>query len=301
MRISSSQIYEQGVSSMMSSETAIAKTQQQLSSGQRIAVPADDPAGSQQLLSLSQIQEEVTQYQTNAGSAETNLQLEDSVLSNVSDALQRVRELVVGALNGTQSASDRHASALEIRQQLQSILALANSKNADGSYLFAGYYKGSSAAFVDNGAGTYSYNGDQGQKTVQIGRNRTVALSDNGDAVFMAVPYSGGSVQDMFTTLNGIADSLDANAPNSTSLDDIDSALNSVLQTRANVGARLNAISGQQTVNDSLLSQIEQTKSNVGDVDFVEATSRLNQQLVALQAAQQSFVKIEGLSLFNYL
>ena len=301
MRISSNQIYEQGVRLMLNAETAISKTQMQLSSGRRIAVPADDPTGSQQLLSLSQIQDEVTQYQKNASAAQTNLELEDSVLANVSDALQRIRELVVGGLNGTQSADDRHASALEIRQQLQSILALANSKNGEGAYLFAGYYHGSSAAFVDNGAGSYTYNGDQGQKVAQIGRNRTVTVSDNGDAVFMAVPYSGGGVQDMFATLNGIADGLDANAPNATSLDDIDSALGRILETRANVGARLNALSGQQTVNDSLLSQIEQTKSEVGDVDFVEATSRLNQQLVALQAAQQSFVKIEGLSLFNFL
>jgi flagellar hook-associated protein 3 FlgL len=301
MRISTGQMYDQAIKAITDNQVAASRTQIQLATGRRIVAPSDDPAGSQQLLDLTQLHDEVSQYQTNAKSAQTHLSLEDGVLENVGTALQRVRELMVQGLNGTLDVSKRSAIALEIRQQLSTVQALANSKDANGNYLFAGYYEGTTAAFVDNGAGVFTYNGDQGDRALQIGRNRSIAISDHGDRVFNAIPVSAGGVQDMFTVLYGVATDLEADAPNLASLNDIDAALESVLETRASVGARLNAIDGQMTVNDSMLGQIEETKSNVGDLDYAEAASRLNQELLALQAAQQSFVKIEGLSLFNFL
>jgi flagellar hook-associated protein 3 FlgL len=70
---------------------------------------------------------------------------------------------------------------------------------------------------------------------------------------------------------------------------------------RSRVGARLNAIYDQRNLNDSNLLQFQQAKSSVEDVDFAKAVSDLQQHLTGLQAAQQSYVKIQGLSLFNYL
>jgi flagellar hook-associated protein 3 FlgL len=301
MRISTGQMYEQGIRAINDNQVAVSRTQIQLATGKRIVAPSDDPAGSQQLLDLSELLAEIKKYQDNAEAAKTQLALEDGVLGNVTTALQRVRELLVQGLNDTLDADKRAAIALEMRQQLSTLAALANSTDSNGTYLFAGYYKGSAEAFVDNGAGVYTYNGDQGERTLQIGRNRVVAIGDHGDRVFNDVPVSAGGVQDMFTLLDGIAGDLEANAPNLASLNDLDAALESVLQTRASVGARLNAVDGQITVNDALIAQAEVTQSNVGDLDYAEAVSRLNQQLLALQAAQQSFVKIEGLSLFNFL
>lgn len=301
MRISTGQMYDQAISAINANQVAVSRTQIQLATGRRIVAPSDDPAGSQQLLDLSEILAEVKKYQDNAEAAKTQLNLEDGVLANAGTALQRVRELLVQGLNDTMDADKRAANALEIRQQISTLLALANTKDSNGTYLFAGYYKGTAEAFVDNGAGVYTYNGDQGERLLQIGRDRTVAIGDHGDRVFNDIPVSAGGVQDMFTMLHGIATDLEADAPNLASLNDLDAALESVLQTRASVGARLNAIDGQMTVNDALTGQVEVTQSNVGDLDYAEAVSRLNQQLLALQAAQQSFVKIEGLSLFNFL
>lgn len=301
MRISTGQMYDKAISAINANQVAVSRTQIQLATGRRIVAPSDDPAGSQKLLDLSEILAEVKKYQDNAEAAKTQLNLEDGVLANAGTALQRVRELLVQGLNDTMDADKRAANALEIRQQISTLLALANTKDSNGTYLFAGYYKGTAEAFVDNGAGVYTYNGDQGERLLQIGRDRTVAIGDHGDRVFNDIPVSAGGVQDMFTMLHGIATDLEADAPNLASLNDLDAALESVLQTRASVGARLNAIDGQMTVNDALTGQVEVTQSNVGDLDYAEAVSRLNQQLLALQAAQQSFVKIEGLSLFNFL
>jgi flagellar hook-associated protein 3 FlgL len=50
-----------------------------------------------------------------------------------------------------------------------------------------------------------------------------------------------------------------------------------------------------------LLDQLELTRSTIEDLDYAEAASRLSQQSVTLQAAQQAFVRVQGLNLFNYL
>jgi flagellar hook-associated protein 3 FlgL len=70
---------------------------------------------------------------------------------------------------------------------------------------------------------------------------------------------------------------------------------------RSKVGARLNAIDNQSATNEAAIVALETNRSSIEDLDYAEAAAQLNLQLVALQAAQQSFVRIQGLSLFNYL
>jgi flagellar hook-associated protein 3 FlgL len=227
--------------------------------------------------------------------------MEETALVQAGDILQRVRELAVRGLNGTQSANERATIALEVRQRLADLVAVANNTDANGEYLFGGFYKGASAAFVDNGGGSFSYNGDQGQRQLQISRSRQVAVGDHGAEVFMAIPASGGGVQSAFETLYDLAVSLEANAPTQASLNDIDAALGQVVEIRARVGARLNAIDSQQQAYESLSLTLEEQLSGVQDLDYADAVSRLNRQMLALQAAQQTYTNVQGLSLFNFL
>ena len=84
-------------------------------------------------------------------------------------------------------------------------------------------------------------------------------------------------------------------------LDQIDTALNRILDVRAQIGGRLNVLDSQDNVNQDFKLSIESTKSQIEDIDMAEAISRFNLQIVSLQAAQQAFVKVQGLSLFNHL
>jgi flagellar hook-associated protein 3 FlgL len=84
-------------------------------------------------------------------------------------------------------------------------------------------------------------------------------------------------------------------------LDNIDQALGNVLNVRADVGVRLNHVENQLDINESFNLQLQETLSGIQDLDYAEAISRFNLQLTTLQAAQQSYVKMQGLSLFNYL
>lgn len=300
MRISTSQMNDNSVASMQDTQAQIAKTQQQLSTGLRVLTPADDPSAAASILSLNQSIGTTQQYQTNSSAAEASLNLEGTTLSSASDILQSIHSLAIQAVNGTTSASDRSAIAAQVTQLTQQLQGLANTQNASGVYMFAGY-SANTVPFTTNSSGSVVYNGDQGATTVQIGPQRQVAIGDPGSSVFMNIPASAGGVQSVFDTLNKFVSDLNANAPSPSSITDIESAANKLLTVQATVGSRLNAISNQNTVNANYLIQMQTSLSNVQNVDYASAISTLNQQTLALQAAQSSFTKIQGLSLFNYL
>src|SRR5690606_3936715 len=85
------------------------------------------------------------------------------------------------------------------------------------------------------------------------------------------------------------------------SLQNIDNAMNQVLGVQTSLGARLNVIESAQLENDEASLINTQVQSGLADLDYAEALSRLSMQSIVLQAAQQSFVKVSGLSLFNFL
>lgn len=300
MRISSLQLFRQGINAILDQQTRLAETQNQLSTGKRIVSPADDPTGAAQLVGLSETARLTEQYQRNGEQARVRLELEDLTLSAVGDSLQRVRELAVRGLNDTNGAEERTAIAQEVRQLLDEMIGLANRKDGTGNYMFAGFQV-NTEPFTDNGAGTFVYAGDSGQRQIQIASGRQVRDGDSGQAVFLDIPRTSGGTENVFTTLYTLATDLEANAPNGNSLNQLDNAINHVLEIRATVGARLNAVDSQNAINESFLLQLEQTRSAIEDLDYAEAASRLSQESITLQAAQQAFVKVQNLNLFNFL
>lgn len=301
MRISTQQIYQRGVDAMLDQQTKLFKTQMQLATNLRFLSPADDPVAAAQVLGLSESISITEQYRSNSAAAQARLNIEESALGGVANALQRVRELAVRGNNGTMSAQERNAIALEVRQIIDEVQGLANTKDSSGEYIFGGY-KSLAVPFSNNGAGTFTYAGDQGQRQLQISPTRQVAVSDSGLDVFMKIGNAAGTgYQDVFTTLHTLATDLEANAPNSNSITDIDNAIDNMLGTQARIGARLNTIDREEQANAAYSLQLETTRSSIRDLDVAQAASDLSRQSAVLEAAQLSFIKIQGLSLFNYL
>src|SRR5512135_2282830 len=151
MRISTSSIYDANVTNMNNLEVQIAQTQQQISTGNRIQSPADDPTGAARVVELNQAAAVNTQYGTNNTAAENTLSLSESILQNVTTLLQSAKATAVNAANGTLTASDRQSLATGLQAQLQELLGLANSTDGTGNYLFSGS-RGSTQPFVSTGA-----------------------------------------------------------------------------------------------------------------------------------------------------
>ena len=300
MRISTAQWYRQGVDSMLRNQSNLSRTQLQLASGRRLLSPADDPSAATRGLELDSMLATVAQYQRNADMAESRLRREEDVLGGAGDILQRVRELAVRAVNDSLSAGDRQAIAEEVKQHLEGLLALGNATDTNGEYIFGGY-RTDVEPFSDSGGGNYSYQGDQGQRRLQIGSARHVVSNDPGDAVFMGIDDGSGGTTNAFAVLHDFVTDLENNNPSGSTLTALDNAMDKIQEVRTRLGGRLNAIDTQRGINDSFSLVMEQNRSDLEDLDYAEAVSRLQQQQLILQASQQSFMKVEGLSLFNYL
>lgn len=298
-RISTSFMFARGVDMMLKKQFDLSNTELQLASGQRILKPSDDPSASVQILDLKEAQAKLEQYQRNAVAAEAKLAQEESALEGVENLLQRVRELVVAGNNDTLSQENRSALAAEIRQHIDNFMQLANTRDANGEYLFAGF-RTDTAPLSHDGVGGFTYNGDQGQRVVKIGDSREVAMGDPG-TLFMEFTANAGGTTNVGEVLYNAAVTFEAGNRDNNALTDLDTALGEILNTRASIGARMNAIDEQETANEAFDIAVNQVRSSLEDLDYAEAISRFNQQLTALQASQQSFIKIQDLNLFNFL
>ncbi|MGB4073105.1 flagellar hook-associated protein 3 [Pseudomonas sp.] len=186
MRISSIQAFNNGVSGLGRNYSNVIRTQEQISSGNRILTPADDPVASVRLLQLEQQQAVLGQYKENLTAAKNSLTQEETTITSVVNVLQRIRELAVQAGGGALSGEDRKSIAKELSEREGELLNLMNSRNARGEYLFSGFL-GKTEPFLRNPDGSYSYQGDEGQRSLQVAGSSNVAINDNGKRLFEEV------------------------------------------------------------------------------------------------------------------
>ncbi|MCU7845535.1 MAG: flagellar hook-associated protein FlgL [Candidatus Thiodiazotropha sp. (ex Monitilora ramsayi)] len=299
-RISTAMLFERGVNSMLTQQAKLSQTQMQVASGKRILSPKDDPVGAAYALDLRAAISLTEQYQSNADRARARLELQEASLKGVDDLIPRVIELTVQGLNDSNSASDRRAIAQELRQINDEMMALANTKDSNGEYIFAGY-DADGIPFANPADGVFTYSGDAGTRTLQISATRQIQDRENGFDTFMDIETSTGGKRNLFETVHGIIAGLEADAPNDVLLDDMNLIQEHIADTRTRGGARLNSIDEQKSVNDQFILTMQTALSETEDLDLAEAISRFEQELVALQAAQQTFNMVQGLSLFKFL
>ncbi len=420
MRISTLQAFNNGVAGLQRNYANATRTQEQISTGNRILTPADDPVASVRLLQLDQQQNVLSQYNANLTAAKNSLTQEEVTLNSVNTVLQRVRELAVQAGNGGLSAEDRKSIAAELREREDELLSLMNTRNARGEYLFSGF-QGKTQPFVRAADGRYSYQGDEGQRNLQIASSLSIPISDSGKSIFENVINAGRYVSALDTTaqpdstlsvsaplvldevavagnpafpaagvgvhftseteyvvyaldnppadfsdpyatpgqvlasgsVDGDGDTadelvfrgvmikfdgmptggesveitLDSSAQKqgilstianlrmtledpassnadirdavAVSLTNLDHGMVSVDAARGNIGARLNVIDTTLTDNEDVALVNQSVQAELRELDYAEALSRLSLQTIILEAAQQSYVKISSLNLFN--
>jgi len=400
MRISTSESYALGINLILDKQSQLSHTQQQLSTGRRIVNPADDPAGAAQALDLQAAIDTNTQFSRNGDAATARLNLEQSVLGQAGNVLQRVRTLVLQANNDSQTSESRASIASELSQSLKQLVSLGNTRDASGDYIFAGS-RTTTQPFSLTPGGAVAYAGDNAQRFVQIDASRTVATNDPGNAVFMKIPDGNGSFttkpapgnagagiidpgsvtdttaytrdtyqiqfvsantynvvdtttgttvlanqgyqdgagiafagiqtsisgtpaagdsftiapsqqQSLFQTVQNLIDTLNTPTGSAASqarlhnninqgLVSLDQGLGWVVNIQSSVGSRLDSVKAQQQLQQDWGVQLKSSQSSIQDLDYAKAISRMNLQLVGLQAAQKTYLQVQGLSLFKYL
>jgi len=397
MRISTSWGQQQAVNTMLDRQYQLSQTQLALGNGKAIQSPSDNPAAAARAVDTTSASAQNDQYTRNIQSATTRLSNEEQALSSAGDILDRIRSITLEGMNGTQTDESRQSIATELRQTLKQLVALANAKDGQGEYLFAGS-RTTTQPFTIDGM-TVTYGGDQTQRMVAAAAGLQVATGDSGSDVFMAIrggngtfvtsagatntgsavvgatsvtdasawdggnytitftsptayeirdaanptapPVSTGtytgetgtinfkgvqlnitgkpalgdtfavgpsSSQDVFSSIAGIISAFEApggGAPMNNKVNaqllNLDQAATSFLNTRTKIGARMNTLDQQTEIGADVKLQYQSTLSNLTELDYASAASTFSQQSAALNAAQQAFVKMQNLTLFNYL
>ncbi|PYG00817.1 MULTISPECIES: flagellar hook-associated protein FlgL [unclassified Thioalkalivibrio] len=194
MRISTTQIFQTGIDQIQRNQSEMNRTSLQLGSGERILRPSDDPSGATQTNQFERIISATEQYQRNIDNAQPRLKQQESLLQSGTDALQRARELVVAGNNDSQTDETRRYQANELRQLRDELFEIANTRDPNGEYIFAGT-NSLEQPFKQDGEGTVRYEGAQGTgsvREVEISPTRSVPVGDTGADVFMNVAENDG-------------------------------------------------------------------------------------------------------------
>lgn len=199
MRVTTPLLFQLGVDAIGRQQEALLRTQQQIAAGRRVLAPSDDPIAAAQALTVTQAQGRTAQYGANIAAASDALGYAENALAQVTDLLQSSRTLALSGGAGSLSDADRRSLAGELRQQLEHLLGLANSRDGDGSYLFAGY--ATTTQPFARGTPDVVYNGDQGERALEVSPGRGIPISASGDATFMRVRAGNGT----FTVAAGAA------------------------------------------------------------------------------------------------
>ncbi len=314
MRISTQMMYQQNMRGITDSQSKWLSYGEQMSTGKRVNRPSDDPIAASQAVVLSQAQAQNSQFTLARSFASQRVGLEESVLSQVTTALQSAQDKIVYAGNGSLSDNDRSSIATDLQGIRDQLVNLANSTDGNGRYIFAGY-KTDAAAF-DQATGTY--NGGDTPIRQQVDSARNMQISHTGSEVFEsftsnAAPEPDGSTpeKNLFKILDNAIAALktpvsgDQDKTDQLNLE-IDKAnrglrnsLDNVLTVRADLGTKLTELDALDTLgSDRALGQTQQM-SDLIDVDWNAAISSYTMQQAALQASYKAFSDMQGMSLFQ--
>lgn len=405
MRLSSSQIYTTGLRGITNASSEVARTQEQIASGQRVLKPSDDPVASTRILALESELTSSKQYQRNIDNVEGRLQRTETQIDNIEGVIDRVRELVIQAGSGALTNQDRRQITVEINQRLEELVDLTNARDENGNYIFSGF-KTDTEAFFAVGE-NYAFQGDEGVRFEQIANGLKIASNESGKALFADIATVNNNVvvsagtnnssdvqigrglvvdQSAFDAvfpedyaiifndtsnvvpvgpnysvkrlsdgqlistnipfdlatpinINGVEVTL-SDIPNPTdtfiiestrkenmlntvqrigaglasftdptersafigdALNNLSNIQDNLLSGRGRIGARLNTLESTRASQQSLDLISTGVLDELRGLDYAEAVSRLSFQSFVLEAAQQSFVRVSNLSLFNFL
>ncbi|MFO7541415.1 MAG: flagellar hook-associated protein FlgL [Thiobacillus sp.] len=300
IRISTQTLFETGAARIGEVQAGLAKTQQQISTGRRMVSPSDDPVAAARVLEVSQTQSLNTQFGVNRMHANYALTASEGTLAGVTALIQDVKDTIISAGNPSIGDSERGFMATDLRARLDALMGLANTRDAAGDYIFAGFRTDAPAFSKDPLTNAVTYNGDAGQKLMQVDATRQMAVNHSGSSVFQ------GGGQDLFQTLNDLITLFETpGAPSAAVLGthnaNIDLALDNVLTVRAALGSRLQEIDALNNVGEDRGLQYSQILSELQDLDYTQALTQLSQQQFVLEAAHRSFVSTSALSLFKFM
>jgi len=317
MRITQRSMTLTSLQGLNRNQEAIAKLQEQLTSGKSINKPSDDPTGTNAAMQTRLELSTATQHARNISDGIGFLDSTDSALQSMLNQTRVVRDRTVAALNiGAMSDAARAATATEISGIRDSLIGLANT-TVQGQPIFGGITSGSVAYDTD---GRYQGYGGTGvvPATPAAGGQPAVAevpavpvvpvtrqVSD-ADAVRVDITgpeaFGDPSVGDLFALVADIAaDTVSDPAALSGHLVKLDEAMDRLSNALADIGSRTNRIETAQQVNSDLQLSLTSRSAAVENVDLPKTIMMLQMQQVGYEAALGATAKVLQPTLLDFL
>jgi len=305
-RVSTGQYFDNSTTQLTSLQNNLSKTETQLSTSLNIVNPSDAPDKASLVNKLNTQIAQQADYSSTLKTLQTSLQTQDTALQNVSSVLTKMKELMTQAANDTTSVSDRATISNQLTQLRDQVLSIANTKDSDGNFIFAGS-KVATAPFAQNASGVIDYTGDQQRNLVPVGNSLSLQANTPGSDAFVRVDRPdgrGGNIgvgffQSLGDAITAVKNSDQPNMQRA--LGEINQLTLGVSSADANVGTAMQTATTQTSILDETTVTLKSTLSNVQDLDYTAAITKMNKDELALQAAQSTFAKISQQSLFKYI
>jgi len=191
MRISTAQMFNQNINSVLDKQFTTRQILEQISSGKRVNTAADDPIASIGIDNLKQKNALVDQFMKNIDYATGRLAITESKLGSAENSIMSIKEKMLYAVNGSLDANGRQLIADDMKATLEELLSIANSQDESGNYMFGGNETNILPFAFDN-AGDIVYSGDSGVRQSIVALGVTVGTNVPGDMAFMLAPNAMG-------------------------------------------------------------------------------------------------------------
>lgn len=291
MRISNGMIQARALSGLQTNMSGMARLQEQIASGRRINRPSDDPVGVGSVLQTNSSLSALTQYQRNLEAARSRQTLEEQTLGELTNVLERAKELGVAQGTATSNAQTRRVARAEVDRLIEFTQGLGNT-TFQGRFLFGGQYA-DRMPFASTTPDPLAP--PSGALRVEVGPGQVVDTNRSGQEIFVDTG--------VFTAMEELSTALgndDAEAIRD-ALTSLDAAFAGVQELVGDVGARLNSLDVAAQNLDALEVNLESLRSSIQDTDFEEAVTELVNRQTTFQAALAANAQILGQSLADYL
>ncbi|MFC4182826.1 flagellar hook-associated protein FlgL [Saccharococcus thermophilus] len=300
MRVTQNMLANNMLKHLSTSYANLGKYQEQLSTGKKINRPSDDPVVAMKGIAYRTNLTEVEQFKRNFSEAYNWVENSDAALDKATQALQRIRELVVQASNDTYEETQRQAISQEIKQLTEQLVTIANTKVGD-KYIFNGTNTLEPPVQMNGTSITTSDN--TGEVKIELAKGIYIGVNVDPTKVFHYDASQKG--KGLFSDLQSLANDLDNPAKTGKDINEylgyIDQHINNLLSARAELGARMNRIELMEDRIDSQQVIAEKMLSDNEDVDMEKVITDLKTQESVHRAALAVGARIIQPTLVDFL
>ncbi|MFA9222451.1 flagellar hook-associated protein FlgL [Citrobacter freundii] len=309
MGVSTQQSYVSMTQSFNDLSSDLSHVVEQMATGKNILLPSDDPIAATRITQLNRQQSALDQYQSNIDSATAGMSQQESILDGVNNDLLAIRDDLLEAANGTNTADSLASLGQDIQSMTEAMVSALNYQDEDGHYVFGGTVNDRPpiVAVDDDGDGvtdsyTYQGNGDHRQTTVSYGVevDTNVAVSDFfGDSLDVLNTLTSLSKELQDPSVDPADPQVQSDIENAiNTVDDASDSLNASIATIGETQNTMSMLSGAQTdiatSNDQLIGQLS-------DLDYGPASITFTGLEMAMEATLKTYSKVSELNLFSVI